>query len=278
MLEVIKIARPGFWPTHIWFYLLPFAGRDMLSSPAFWLGGFYVSFPLGLLLYGWNDIGDYQSDRLNPRKDSWLFGARPDATMRDRLPWIITIVQVPFLIAFIAIAGWKMALWFAAVLATNAAYNSFGFKRLPVLDLLNQVGYLLIFLLGSWLCFVPQLNWPTMVFSGLFAMQSHLFGQLMDVDEDRVADRHGTAITIGVLPAKWLLVAIMSAEVAISLTYFRSPHVAIFMLCGTTFFVVDAIAGPKHYPVWFTKLFFAAWNVIVIATMHFVWRWGMFLV
>ncbi|QDS87719.1 prenyltransferase [Rosistilla ulvae] len=278
MLEIIKIARPGFWPTHVWFYLLPFAGRDMLGSIPFWLGCFYVSFPLGLLLYGWNDLGDYVSDLCNPRKDSWLFGGRPDASMRQRLPWIIAAVQVPFVIAFVIIGGSWMLLWFAAVLMTNATYNTFGFKRLPVLDLLNQIGYLLIFLLGSWLCGVPQLNAATMVFSALFAMQSHLFGQLMDIEEDRIAQRHNTAITIGAVPSKWLLVGIMLIEVAISWTYFHSPIVAGFMFAGALFFSLDAIAGPKQYPPLFTKFFFIAWNLIVIATMHFVWRYGVFLV
>jgi 4-hydroxybenzoate polyprenyltransferase len=31
---------------------------------------------MGLLIYGWNDIVDYEADRLNPRKGTFLFGAR----------------------------------------------------------------------------------------------------------------------------------------------------------------------------------------------------------
>ena len=58
LLDIIKISRPGFWPTHVWFYLLPFAERNMFGSLPFWLGGIYVCFPLSLMLYGWNDIGD----------------------------------------------------------------------------------------------------------------------------------------------------------------------------------------------------------------------------
>ena len=88
LVEIVKIARPGFWPTQLWFYLLPFAGRDMFSTPAFWWGAVYVCFPLGLLLYGWNDISDAESDRLNPRKDSWLFGARPRLRERGSRRWL----------------------------------------------------------------------------------------------------------------------------------------------------------------------------------------------
>ncbi len=277
LLEIIKVARPGFWPTHLWFYLLPFAGRDMFGSPAFWIGAVYVCFPLGLLLYGWNDLGDVGSDRINPRKNSWLFGARPDAALRRRLPIIIALVQIPFLVLFVWIAGAKMFAWFTAVCAVNFTYNTLGFKRLPVLDLMNQVGYLLMFVLASWLCGVPQLNSPAMAFSALFAMQSHLFGQLMDIDQDRIAGRRSTAIMLGMIRAKWLLVVIMLGEVVIAASYFRGPFVAIFMAAGASFFLCDTLLGPRRYPIWFSRAFFVAWNVIVIMTMHFVWRFGVFL-
>lgn len=198
-MDIIKISRPGFWPTHVWFYLLPFAGLHMFGSLAFWVGAFYVCFPLSLMLYGWNDIGDWETDRDNPRKDSWLFGARPDQAMRNRLPWVIVLVQMPFAIVFTFMGGAKMLLILLLIVATNATYNNLGFKRIAVLDLLNQSGYALMFVLASWLCHVPQLNGAAIVFGILFAMQSHLFGQLMDTDQDAAAGRRSTAILIGVL-------------------------------------------------------------------------------
>ncbi len=222
-------------------------------------------------------MGDVETDRLNPRKDSWLFGGRPDEELRMRLPWLIAIVQVPFVFAFVWFAGWKMLAWYVAVLLSNAAYNQLGFKVRPVLDLVNQVGYLLIFVLASWLCEVPQLNTPAMVFSALFAMQSHLFGQLMDFDEDRAAGRRSTAITIGMIPAKRLLSLIMVVESILAIAFFRGWYVAIFMLIGSLFFFADSVRGPRRYPTMFLKVFFVGWNLIVLGTMYFVWRNGVFL-
>lgn len=275
-VSLVKISRPGFWLTTLWFYLLPFAGRDMFSNPSFWLGATYVCFPLGLLLYGWNDLTDAKTDALNPRKDSWLFGARPDQQMRRRLPLLIGIVQAPFIIAFVMTAGTKMLFWFALVLLTNVTYNTWGFKQRPILDILNQAGYVLVFVLASWLCYVPQLNLPAMIFSGLFAMISHTFGQLMDVDPDKIAGRHSTAVLIGVRPAKFLLVAMMLIEAAIAWSYFSGWYVAIFMLAGAMFFAVDASFGPDRYPMWFSRAFFVGWNIIVLITMHLIWRFGVF--
>ncbi len=277
IVEIIKTARPGFWPTHLWFYMLPFAGRDMFGSIPFWAGAVYVCFPLGLLTYGWNDLGDAETDSVNPRKNSWLFGALPDDQLRKRLPWIMITTQLPFLVIFTWIAGPKMIGWFAALIICNACYNTVGFKRLPVLDLLNQVGYVLIFVLASWLCDVPQLNAPAMIFGAIFAMQSHLFGQLMDLDEDKIAGRKSTAVVIGVIPAKLLLVTIMVALALIAYRYFHLPVVAIFMTLGAMFFFLDMCFGPRRYPVWFSTSFFIAWNAVVILSMHFVWRYGIFL-
>jgi len=275
--EVIKTARPGFWPTHLWFYMLPFAGRDMFGSIPFWAGAIYVCFPLGMLTYGWNDLGDNESDRNNPRKDSWLFGALPDARLRQRLPWIMIASQIPFILIFVWMSGPIMLLWFAAVILVNACYNTLGFKRYPVLDLLNQVGYLLIFVLASWLCDVPQLNGSALLFGAMFAMQSHLFGQLMDLDEDKRAGRNSTAIAIGVIPAKLLLVIIMIALALIAHRNFQGPVVASFLRLCSVFFFFDMCFGPKRYPVWFSTSFFLGWNLVVIASMHFVWRYGIFL-
>lgn len=278
ILQIVKVARPGFWPTHLWFYLLPFATRDMFALPAFWLGCVYVCFPLGLLLYGWNDYGDFESDRDNDRKDSWLFGAKPNEALRRHLPSWIASVQLPFVLLLVWLGGWQMLGWFFAVLLVNYTYNTLQFKALPVLDLLNQVGYLLIFVLASWLCDVPQLSLPAMAFSALFAMQSHLFGQLMDIDVDRAAGRRSTAVLLGVTASKMLLVAIMFVEAAIAGVFFRFAIVAWLMSAGALFFVGDALFGPSRYPVWFTKAFFVAWNIVVLVTMHWVWRYGLFLV
>lgn len=277
LLSIVKTARPGFWPTQLWFYVLPFAGLEMFGTPQFWIGAVYVCFPLGLLSFGWNDIGDTETDRINPRKDSWIFGALPDETLKRRLPWIIGIVQLPFVLLFISYAGLKMLFWFAMLLVANATYNTLGFKKLPVLDLLNQSGYLLVFVLASWLCNVPQLNGPAMLFGAIFAMQSHLFGQLMDFDEDTKAGRKSTAIVIGFIPAKILLIAIMLCLAGIAAMNFRSQLVAFFMISGAIFFTLDLIFGPKRYSVWFVTMFFLTWNVVVIASMHFVWKYGIFL-
>jgi hypothetical protein len=123
----VKASRPGFWLTSVWFYLLPLAPHLPLRSFAFWLGLVYVGFPLGMLIYAANDLTDELTDRLNPRKDTFLFGARPTRDQIVELPWRILLVQVPFVALFIALLGPRAALWFAAsFLASSTCWHKRG--------------------------------------------------------------------------------------------------------------------------------------------------------
>jgi 4-hydroxybenzoate polyprenyltransferase len=120
---LLKTARPGLWATSVWFYLLPLGGRHVFHLPGFWLGLLYVTFPLGLILYGWNDIADAEADRLNPRKGTFLFGARGSSEQLRSLPLAIAGVQTLFAVVFSTIAGSRVLVWFLALAACTAIYN-----------------------------------------------------------------------------------------------------------------------------------------------------------
>src|SRR5262249_31951107 len=92
---LIQVSRPGLWTTTILFYLMPLGRSFDWRQMAFWTGLFYIVFPLGLLLYGVNDIVDTEGDRLNPRKGSYLFGSRGADQQLRSLRWQIAVWQIP---------------------------------------------------------------------------------------------------------------------------------------------------------------------------------------
>ena len=281
LLFILKAARPGFWSTAVWFYLLPVGQRNMFGAPTFWLGLIYCTFPLGLLLYGWNDLADRVTDRLNPRKDSLIFGARGTDAQLARLPRLIALVQAPFLLAFLLLLGWKSLAWFAAVLLVNWLYNRprFPFKSHAPFDMLNQAGYLLVFPLSSWLNGVPQLPWATFLFSALFAMHSHLFGQIMDIVPDKVAGRRTTAICLGIVPAKILLVMMLAGETALVTWAFKNLYFSVAMALGTLWLLFDltVLFRNRLYPQNALTLFALGLNFAMFSTMHWVWLTGVLL-
>ncbi len=273
---LIKVARPGFWLTSIWFYLLPLGQHEVFGSGPFWLGLLYVTFPLGMVIYGWNDVMDAETDRLNPRKDSFLFGARPSDAQIAALPKWIALTQAPFVIAFVMLAGWKSLFWWMALIGTTALYNwpRFGFKNWPGVDLLNQCGYLLVFVLASWLAGLPQAPWFTFVFGALFAMHSHLFGQIMDYVPDRAAQRHSTAVTIGPRPAKLLMIALLVAEALLIWKYTGDLWLTAFLAGGAAFFVADLLFlwRQRPYAPWQMRLFFLGWNITALLSLPAMWH------
>ncbi len=275
---LIKVARPGFWITSAWFFLLPLGGggSDVWRLPGFWLGLFYVGFPMGLLIYGWNDIVDSETDRLNPRKDTFLFGARPDAAQLARLPWCIAVVQVPFVVAFTWLLGAKALAWLAALGAATAIYNwpRHGAKARPGFDLLNQCGYLLVFVLASWLCGRGQAPWFTFVFGALFAMHSHLFGEIMDHEPDRATGRRTTAVAIGVVRSKLLLAAFLVAESLLAQFAAGEKFTALALAGGAVWFVADATVlwRARPYATWQMRLAFLGWNVVAALSAPWMWH------
>jgi len=273
---LIKASRPGLWLTAVWFYLLPLGQRHVFHSAGFWLGLIYVTFPLGLIIYGWNDIADADIDSFNPRKGTFLFGARGSHEQLRKLPLQIAIVEAIFAQIFLYLDGPIVLLWFGSLVLFTALYNfpRYGLKSHPPFDILNQAGYLLVFVLSSWLNQAPQLRWPAMLFGALFAMHSHVFGEVMDIAPDRACGRRTTATVIGVVPSKFLICGMLVTEAFVVWRYFGDFWIPGALLFGVLWFLFDALVLWRDRPYSLTQMrvFMLGWNAIALASMPWVWR------
>jgi 4-hydroxybenzoate polyprenyltransferase len=273
---LLQVSRPGLWSTTAMFYLLPLGHAAFLHSKTVWIGLLYVLFPLGFLLYGVNDIVDAEADRLNPRKGTFLFGSLGAAEQLSALRWKIAAIQLPFLIIFFLLMGPRILLWFGALLMAVALYNAprFGWKSHPPFDVLIQASYLLVFVLSSWLNSRPQLPWQTFLFGALFAMHSHIFGEVMDLEPDRLSGRRTTATLLGAAPAKLLIAGILSFETALVWVFFGDRVIGGFLALGAMWFVLDAawIWKNRSYSPTEMRLFMCGWNMAALAGIF--WNWS----
>src|SRR5690349_23486585 len=220
---LIQVSRPGLWSTTALFYLLPLGHADFLHSGRLWLGLAFILFPLGLLLYGASDLADAEADQLNPRKGTYMFGSRGAREQLAALKWQIAVAQLPFFVAFFWLVGPRILWWYAVLLLAVGLYNAprFGWKSHPPFDVAIQASYLLVFVLSSWLNKVPQLPWQTFLFGALFAMHSHVFGEVMDIEPDKLTGRQTTATVIGRVPAKFLIATFLAIETLLVWFYFH---------------------------------------------------------
>ena len=267
-LFLLQVSRPGLWATTALFYLMPLGREFHWRRASFWAGLVYVLFPLGLLLYGVNDIADADSDRYNPRKGTYMFGSRGETSQLKALHWQIAATQIPLLFLFLVWIGPKLLAWLAALLVAVLVYNArpVACKGRPPFDVLIQASYLLVFVLSSWLNKVPQLPWPTFLFGAMFAMHSHLFGEVMDIEPDRDSGRETLAIVLGRTPTKLLIAFFLVSETVLVYSFFRDRVISAFLVAGAFWFVFDAVIfwGRRPYTTTQMRWFLWAWNLAAL--------------
>ena len=254
---------------------MPLGHADSLHSGKLWLGLLFVLFPLGFLLYGVNDIVDAETDSLNPRKGTFMFGSRGAREQLAALKWQIALVQFPFVVAFYFFIGPRILWWYGLLLVAVGVYNAPGiaWKGRPPLDVLIQASYLLVFVLSSWLNNVHQLPWQTFLFGAMFAMHSHIFGEVMDIEPDNLSGRRTTATSIGRVPAKFLIAGFLCVETTLVRIYFREWIITGFLAFGALWFLFDAtlLWKDRAYRPNEMRLFLWGWNAAALLGMF--WNW-----
>lgn len=279
ILFYLKISRPGLWFATLWLYLLPTSQIDGIWVQwEFWLGVFYVCFPLNFVVYGWNDIVDREIDEHNERKGNYWFGAKGKKEQLQKLWKPIIISQIIFLTPLLLVAGIKMLFVFALFILINALYNlpSKGLRTLPPLELIAQLGYLLIVPLSILLNNTEQIPEFTYVYLFLFAMQSHLMGEVMDIVPDKASGRKTTATILGMKRTKLLIMSIVLVEILIMVFIFGEIWFALFLCLALLWLTLDLlfIFKNKIYSIDQMKLFAMLSNGIAIVTMIYVWWSG----
>jgi 4-hydroxybenzoate polyprenyltransferase len=278
LVFLLQVSRPGLWSTTALFYLMPLGHADSLHSGKLWLGLFFVLLPLGLLLYGVNDIVDAETDALNPRKGTFMFGSRGAREQLASLKWQIAGVQIPFVAVFYFYVGPWILWWYAILLLAVGLYNAPGIalKGRPPFDVLIQASYLLVFVLSSWLNNVPQLPWQTFLFGAMFAMHSHIFGEVMDIEPDQLSGRQTTARLIGRVSAKFLIAVFLSIETVLVWIFFRDGIITGFLALGALWFLMDVTSlwKDRAYSPKEMRLFLWGWNAAALLGTFWNWTHG----
>lgn len=278
----LKVSRPGLWFATVWLYLLPTSQNlELLSSFDFWYGIFYVCFPLNFLVYGWNDSVDFETDQANPRKDSFWFGARGTKEQLEHLWKPMLIVHLLFMPYLIYIGSYKMILIILLFLIINGLYNlkENGIRSSPPFELLCQIGYLLVVPLSMLINDTAMLPWQTFFYLFLFSMQSHLIGEVMDIEPDRLSHRKTTATILGMKKTKLLIIGIVCLEVIFLFYVFKDFVFGSVLALGLVWLLLDLliIYRSQKYSIDQMKFFAFGSNMIAIATIAYVWYTGCLL-
>ena len=245
---LLQISRPGLWLVFIWLYIWPTGGNwELMSSLKFWLGFVYITFPLNLLVYGMNDLVDTDTDSKNKRKGNYVFGAKASLKQMGYLPFFIALFNLPFMILFGLVSGdWLFWVsWFLSAFLINAAYNwkPLTLSRRAPWELPTMIlGHLLIPLLS---CHLNKIGLPgngSWIFHCLLLARSHIWLEIMDINEDSESNKRTIAVVIGEVHALTLVVVITFLESFIGFVLLKSNLLGFFSLFGALVLITMTIA------------------------------------
>lgn len=255
--------------------MVPFGQtQGYLENLSFWIGLFFVTFPLNYLVYGLNDYNDVDADRINERKGNYLFGAKEGYDELKSVPKRIFLVIFPFFIFFVTAKGVWMFILLTLMVIVNIAYNfpPLRLKERPPFEILIQSGYVITALFCIELNQLAILPWQTFVYLVLFAFQAHIAGEIMDIEPDKKALKRTTAVILGRKNSKILMLFLLILESVLLCYWFDDFVLGGFLAIFSIWLILDIffIFKNKPYSVHQMKLFGYAMNASAILSMIWV--------
>ena len=199
---LLQSSRPVSWINTAF----PFAATYVFFTGRFdltlVLGTLFFLIPYNLLMYGINDVFDYESDLRNPRKGG-IEGALLDKSLHRLTIWSSVLSCVPFVIYLLAVGNAASGAMLLFAVFTVLAYSVKGlrFKEKPFLDSITSASHfvnpmMFAALLAGHSLLEPVL-WQSLVAFAFWGMASHAFGAVQDVKADREGGIASIATVIG---------------------------------------------------------------------------------
>lgn len=199
--QLLGSSRPLSWINTAY----PFAAAYLLaggsSTIALVIGSLYFLIPYNLLMYGINDVFDYESDLRNPRK-----GGVEGIVLNRRWHRLTLVTAVasnlPFLVALVVMGSLASAAVLVVVVLAVVGYSAPGvrLKERPVVDSMTSsthfVGPAVFGLVLAGGDF-SQTAIAALVAFFLWGMASQAFGAVQDIVADREAGIASVATWLG---------------------------------------------------------------------------------
>jgi 4-hydroxybenzoate polyprenyltransferase len=201
--RLLRTSRPRFWMyvfgPYIVGALIGASNPQAYLSPLALLFAFFFLFPANLLIYGINDIFDYETDVLNSKKQTYEDLVLPDERRFIALNCAIFCLPFLALLWFVLRDCWWMMLGF---LFFSICYSAppIRAKSKPILDSMFNVLYIFPGAFGYFLTGGTHFSIQLFVSAWLWAMAMHAYSAVPDISADREAGVPTVATLLGLKP------------------------------------------------------------------------------
>lgn len=199
--QLFNISRPRFW-VYVFgtFFLgLFFSGvpiAESLTNPLTYLLALYFTLPANILIYGVNDLFDYETDKLNSKKGEYEVLVRPK--YHKALTILILALNLPFL-ALIPFLPSMTILSIAAFLFFGIFYSvtPIRAKTKPFLDAFFNILYVFPAYVGHFLDGHTAFTLAPLLAATCWVMAMHAYSAIPDIKADSKAGLATIATVLG---------------------------------------------------------------------------------
>lgn len=203
LLALLVSSRPISWVNTAY----PFAAGYLLTvqkiDAIFIIGTVFFLIPYNLLMYGINDVFDYESDQNNPRKGG-IEGAVLERTQHNFTLVAAALFSLPFVIYLLLNSVWPVGgITLLIVVGLVLAYSLpvLRFKERPFVDSMTSSAHFVGPLVYALTFTTFQADyWYVIAAFFLWGMASHAFGAVQDIIPDRKGHINSIATVMG---ARW---------------------------------------------------------------------------
>jgi lycopene elongase/hydratase (dihydrobisanhydrobacterioruberin-forming) len=242
---LFRVSRPRFWFYLFGPYIVGLAAgatsaADMVSAATI-VGGMYFLLPANALIYGVNDLFDYETDRLNAKKDHYEVLVSRDK--HKKLALTIAALNLPFLVLLLILApgAW---LSLAGFLFFGIFYSAppIRAKAIPFLDSAFNILYVFP---GAFAYQMLSGQFPPlslMIAAGCWTAAMHAYSAIPDIQADKEAGVNTIATVCGAYATLAICAVLYVTSAVLSFDHLGLVSVS----CGLAYLVL-MLASVRSY-------------------------------
>lgn len=269
--EVFYLSRPRFWMYVLGTFLVgmvasgnPFS-HDTQTVLLLVVFGIFFSLPANVLIYGINDIYDYQTDIHNDKKVAYETVLPPE---KHKSLWrVIAILVLPFLPLFFII-NLPSIVTLIVFLFTGLFYSArpIRAKSKPPLDVLfSAIIYVSPAVLGFFVTGNTKIEWLAILGGLIWAFGMQTYSAVPDIEADKKAGVETLATMLGEKMALWFCFVCYLVSASIGYMYVGYLSTVFGFIYGAM--VILSLSNTEHLFRYYT--YFPLINVITGTVLFF---------